>query len=197
MIGGFLFSGGPQLIDVMSVFLGRALGLHGKELVQLAGETIRNVSRGVIGISFLRAFVAGAGFLAAGIPAARPRLRTLLLSIKKIGSTILFIPIVVWSWLVMDTGHALMFTAYVVQVGLIDNALRPLLMARGLTNANAGNPDRHHRRHDGLWNSWAVLRPFVLSVAWTVMNAWVQGDVAGETRCYCSYGSHTMLHATG
>ena len=33
----------------------------------------------------------------------------------------------------MDTGHALLFTAYVVQVGLIDNALRPLLMARGLT----------------------------------------------------------------
>jgi predicted PurR-regulated permease PerM len=29
--------------------------------------------------------------------------------------------------------HALLFTAYMVPVGLIDNVLRPLLMARGLT----------------------------------------------------------------
>jgi predicted PurR-regulated permease PerM len=183
VIAGFLFSRGPQLIDALSVFFGRALGLHGKELVQLAGATIRNVSRGVIGISFLQAFLAGAGFLAAGIPAARVlAFVTLLLGIIQIGPSILFIPIVVWSWLVMETGHALMFTAYMVPVGLIDNVLRPLLMARGLTTPMPvilvgiiGGTIAY-----GILGLF--FGPIVLSVASAVMKAWVQGDVTREPR---------------
>jgi hypothetical protein len=38
--------------------------------VQLTGATIRSVSRGVIGIARLQAILGGAGFLAAGVPAA-------------------------------------------------------------------------------------------------------------------------------
>lgn len=37
VVAGFLFCRGPQMIDALSVILGRALGLHGKKLVQLAG----------------------------------------------------------------------------------------------------------------------------------------------------------------
>jgi predicted PurR-regulated permease PerM len=36
----------------------------------LAGATIRNVSRGIIGISILQALLAGIGLLFAGVPAA-------------------------------------------------------------------------------------------------------------------------------
>jgi predicted PurR-regulated permease PerM len=183
VIAGFLFSRGPQLIEALSVILGRALGLHGKKLVQLAGATIRNVSRGVIGISFLQAFLAGAGFLAAGIPGASVlAFLTLLLGIIQIGPTILFIPIVVWSWLVMETGHALLFTAYMVPIGLIDNALRPLLMGRGLTTPMPviligiiGGTIAY-----GIVGLF--FGPIVLSVAWAVTEAWVRGDIEGELR---------------
>jgi predicted PurR-regulated permease PerM len=64
VIAGFLFPRGPQMVDALSVFLDRALSHRGKELVQLAGATVRNVSRGVIGIALLQAILAGAGFLA-------------------------------------------------------------------------------------------------------------------------------------
>jgi predicted PurR-regulated permease PerM len=183
VIAGFLFSRGPQLIDALSVILGRALGLHGKKLVQLAGATIRNVSRGVIGISFLQAFLAGAGFLVAGIPGASVlAFLTLLLGIIQIGPTILFIPIVVWSWLVMETANALMFTAFMVPVGLIDNALRPLLMGRGLTTPMPviligiiGGTIAY-----GIVGLF--FGPIVLSVVWAVTEAWVQGDIARESR---------------
>jgi predicted PurR-regulated permease PerM len=37
-------------------------------MVQLAGSTIRNVSRGVVGIALLQSLLAGLGFLAVGIP---------------------------------------------------------------------------------------------------------------------------------
>ena len=68
-VAGFLFTRGPQLVDALAAFLDRVLSHRGRELVQLAGATIRNVSRGVIGIAFLQAILAGAGFVAAGIPA--------------------------------------------------------------------------------------------------------------------------------
>ena len=64
IIAGFLFTRGPMLVDVLSAFVSRALSHRGKELVQLAGATIRNVSRGVVGIALLQSLLAGAGFLA-------------------------------------------------------------------------------------------------------------------------------------
>src|SRR5262249_6132232 len=131
-IAGFLFTRGPQLVDALSAFLSRALSARGKELVQLAGAIIRNVSRGVVGVSLLQALFAGAGFLAAGIPAAGVlAFLALLLGIVQIGPTILLVPIVVWSWTAMETTQALLFTAYMIPVSLVDNVLKPLLVARG------------------------------------------------------------------
>jgi hypothetical protein len=60
--------------------LRRIFGQRSEEMLKLAGSTIRNVSRGVVGIALVQSFLAGLGFLAAGIPAAglpelhRPRL---------------------------------------------------------------------------------------------------------------------------
>ena len=81
-----------------------------------------------VGIALLQAFLAGAGFLAAGIPAAGVlAFVALLLGIVQIGPAILFVPIVVWSWTAMETTHALIFTAYMIPVSLVDNVLKPLL----------------------------------------------------------------------
>jgi predicted PurR-regulated permease PerM len=134
VIAGFLFAHGPQIAEALSVVVARMLSLRGKELVRLAGATIRSVSRGVIGIALLQAFLGGAGFLAVGVPAAGVlAFVALLLGILQIGPSILFVPVVIWSWWAMEPMHALVFTAYMVPVGLIDNVLRPFLMARGLT----------------------------------------------------------------
>jgi predicted PurR-regulated permease PerM len=180
VIAGFLFSRGPQMVDALSATLGRALSLQGKELVQLVGTTIGNVSRGVIGIALLQAFLAGAGFLAAGIPAASLfAFGALLLGILQIGPAILFVPIVVWSWVAMEPTQALIFTAYMVPVGLIDNVLKPLLMARGLSTPMPvimvgviGGTIAY-----GLIGLF--FGPVVLSVAWAVLLAWMQGGDGG------------------
>jgi hypothetical protein len=50
--------------------LRQILGQRSGEMLKLAGSTIRNVSRGVVGIALVQSFLAGVGFLAAGIPAA-------------------------------------------------------------------------------------------------------------------------------
>jgi predicted PurR-regulated permease PerM len=185
-IAGFLFTRGPQLAEALSAFLDRVLSHRGRELVQLAGATIRNVSRGVVGIAFLQAVLGGAGFIAAGIPGPGVlAFVALLLGIVQIGPTILFIPIAIWSWTVLETTHALLFTAYLILVGLIDNVLRPLLMARGLATPMPviivgviGGAITY-----GLVGLF--FGPIVLAVAWAVMVAWVQGggdSVVGEKR---------------
>lgn len=177
VVSGFLFTQGPQLVEALKAFLDRALGHRGKDHVQVAGATIRNVSRGVIGIALLQALLAGAGFLAAGIPAAGAlAFVALLLGIVQIGPAILFLPLIIWSWTAMETMQALLFTAYMIPVGLVDNILKPILMARGLTTPMPviivgviGGTIAY-----GIVGLF--FGPIVLSVAWAVMAAWVQGS---------------------
>src|SRR5262245_33992627 len=66
VIAGFLFPRGSQLVNALSSVLNRALNLRGTDLVDLVGATVRNVSRGVVGIALLQAFLAGVGFVIAG-----------------------------------------------------------------------------------------------------------------------------------
>ena len=176
IIAGFLFTRGPRMVDALSTFLGRVLSTRGKELVQVGGATIRNVARSVVGISLLQALLGGAGILAAGIPAAGVlAFLALLLGIVQIGPTILFVPIVVWSWTAMETWHALLFTAYMIPVSFVDNVLRPLLMARGLTTPM---PVIMVGVIGGALAYGIVglfFGPIVLAVAWAVMSAWMQG----------------------
>jgi predicted PurR-regulated permease PerM len=179
VIAGFLFARGPQIADALSVVVGRMLSLRGSELVQLAGATIRSVSRGVIGIALLQAFLGGAGFLVAGVPAAGVlSFVALLLGILQIGPSILFVPVVIWSWMEMEPMHSLLFTAYMVPVSLIDNVLRPFLMARGL---GTPMPVIMVGVIGGML-AYGILGlffgPVVLSVAWTVLVGWVQRDAA-------------------
>ena len=177
VIAGCLFTRGPQFVDAFGAFLSRVLSYHGKETVQLVGATIRNVSRGVVGVALLQSILAGIGFLAADIPSASVfAFLTLLLSISQIGPAVLLIPITIWSWTTMDAKYALLFTAYMIPVGLIDNVLRPLLMARGLTTPMPiimigviGGTIAY-----GIVGLF--FGPMVLSVAWTVMVAWVWGE---------------------
>jgi predicted PurR-regulated permease PerM len=185
VIAGFLFSRGPQLVEVLAAFLGRVLSQSGKELVALVGTTIRNIARGVIGISLLQALLGGVGFLAAGIPGAGVlAFLALLLGIVQIGPAILFLPVIVWSWTAMDTAHAVAFTVYMVLVGLMDNILKPLLISRGLSTplpviivGVIGGTIAY-----GIVGLF--FGPIVLSVAWVVVAAWLQMGAAERQRSH-------------
>src|SRR5215831_1753744 len=90
IIAGFLYSPGPQLVDALRALSRRTLSDRSEEVVKLAGSTIRNVSRGVVGVALVQSFLAGLGFLAAGIPAAGFfTFLTLVLGIIQIGPSVL------------------------------------------------------------------------------------------------------------
>jgi predicted PurR-regulated permease PerM len=181
VIAGFLFTRGPQLVNALSAFLDRMLSDRGKELVRVAGATVRSVSRGVIGIALLQAMLAGAGFLIAGIPAAGVlAFVALVLGIVQIGAGILILAVVVWSWWGMPTTHALIFTACMVPVGLLDNVLRPLVLGQGV---GTPMPVIMIGVIGGTLAYGIVglfVGPIVLAVAWAILVDWVENNDAPE-----------------
>ena len=42
------------------------------------------------------------------------------------------IPVIIWAWSSLPAGVAAIYTAYTVPLLLLDNVLRPMVMARGL-----------------------------------------------------------------
>jgi predicted PurR-regulated permease PerM len=177
IIAGFLYAPGPHLAESLRAFVRRISGDRGDEMLRLAASTIRNVSRGVVGIALVQAFLAGIGFVVAGVPAAGfLTFVALLLGIVQIGPSILILPIVIWVWTAMDRTSALLFTIYMIPVSLLDNVFKPIVMAMGLSTPMPiiivgviGGTIAY-----GI--SGLFLGPIVLSVAWALVVAWVQDD---------------------
>ena len=173
-ISGFLFIPGPSLVHSVKNIFGRVAAGRGEEFVDLAGATIRNISRGIIGIAILQALLAGIGLLFAGVPAAGLfSFLVLLLGVIQIGPSVILVPLIVWSWFAMDTTTAILFTLYMVPVNLLDNILRPLV-AKGLRTPMPviligvlGGTLVHGMI--GLF-----VGPIVLSIAWQLLVVWTQ-----------------------
>ena len=106
---------------------------RGEEFLVLSVNTIRNVTRGVIGVALLQTFLIGIGLLLAGIPLAGILILVcLILSIVQVGPGLVVLPTLVYAWTSMGTLKALLFTIWMVLAGASDNFLKPMVMARGL-----------------------------------------------------------------
>jgi predicted PurR-regulated permease PerM len=167
---------GPSLIHSIKKVLSRVAASRGEEFVDLAGATIRNVSRGIIGIAILQALLAGVGLLSAGVPAAGLfSFLVLVLGIIQVGPSVVLLPLIVWSWFTMDVTTAILFTIYMVPVNLLDNILRPLL-AKGLSTPMPviligvlGGTLVH-----GVIGLF--VGPIVLSIAWQLLVVWTRDE---------------------
>jgi predicted PurR-regulated permease PerM len=175
IIAGFLFVPAPSLVDAAKKVARRLNSARGEELVVQAGATIRAVSRGVIGISVLQALLAGIGLMVAGIPqASLITFGVLVCGIIQIGPSIILIPAVIWSWTVMETTSALLFTAYMIPVNLIDNFLRPIIMGRGLKTPMLVILIGVIGGTLAYGITGLFLGPIVLAVIWELLAAWMK-----------------------
>lgn len=176
-ISGFLFVPGPSLVNSVKAVSERIATERGAEFVDLAGATIRNLARGVIGISVLQALLAGLGFIAAGVPAAGLfSFLVLVLGIVQVGASLVIVPLIVWGWLTMSTAAALLFTAYIVPVSLLDNFLRPFVLAHGLKTPM---PVIFIGVIGGIIAHGVIglfIGPIVLAIAWELLRAWTRPD---------------------
>jgi predicted PurR-regulated permease PerM len=133
IIAGVLLAYSNRLTAALGGLAGRIADARGRHFVEIAGSTIRNVSQGVIGVALLQSALLGLGMLVAGVPfAGAITFACLVLAIVQVGPNLIMIPVIIWVWIAMPALHAALFTAYTVPLLLLDNVLRPILMARGL-----------------------------------------------------------------
>jgi predicted PurR-regulated permease PerM len=134
LIAGFLFIPGPRLAEVIKTFARRIAAERGAHFVDLAGATIRNISRGVIGVALLQALLTGLILTLFGVPAAGViAFLVLLFCIIQVGPVPVVLPVIIWAWSATETGPALILTLLLIVIPVIDNVLKPILMARGLS----------------------------------------------------------------
>lgn len=133
IVAGVLLAYSETLGRTLSAVAGRVADARGRHFVEIAGSTIRNVSQGVIGVALLQSALLGVGMLAVDVPfAGAITFACLVLAIVQVGPNLVMIPVIVWTWMYVPALHAGLFTVYTVPLLLLDNVLRPILMARGL-----------------------------------------------------------------
>ena len=114
-------------------FLARLSPERGEEFVQLMANTIRSVTRGIIGVAIIQTLMIGIGLVVAGIPAAGIlTLVCLFLTIIQIGPGLIVLGTIIFAWSNMSFLTALLFTLWMVPATLVDNILKPILMGKGL-----------------------------------------------------------------
>ncbi len=173
VIAGFLFPAGPKLAEAAR-HAAQRLAPHGDALVEVAAATIRNIAIGVVGISALQALLVGPALIVAHVPGSSLLTSAvLILGIIQVGPSIVLLPLVIWSWFVMEPSKALLFTCYLVPVGLLDNVLRPLVMGRGLTTPMPVILLGVLGGTIAAGISGLFLGPIVLAVIWELLVPWL------------------------
>lgn len=148
---------------------------RGAAFVSLAAHTVRNVARGVIGVALLQGLLMGAAMLAAGIPFAGVwAFLCVALAIVQIGAGPVALGTILYAWGALDPLAAGLFTVWMVVASLIDNVLKPVLMARGLSTPMPvillgllGGTLAH-----GLIGLF--VGPVVLAVGYDLMRVWME-----------------------
>ena len=133
IIAGVLLAQSDKAPDLARAVGRRLAGEQGAQLVDLAGDTVRSVARGVLGVALIQALLAGLGFLAIGVPGAGLWvLLVLLLAVIQLPTGLILIPIAIYVFTVANTFTAVVFLLWSIFVSAIDNVLKPLLLGRGV-----------------------------------------------------------------
>jgi len=109
------------------------IGPQSENFVSLSASIIRSVVQGILGIAVIQSTLSAIGMFYIGIPAAG--LWTLIvffMVILQLAPSMVMIPIALYSFTIVDTTTAIIFSLYVILVSVVDMILKPLLLGRGV-----------------------------------------------------------------
>jgi len=107
---------------------------HEKEIIQTLEQSIHAVVRGSLVIALIQGLIAGIGFTLFGVPNPALWAGVLMIAsfVPTLGTALVQAPIIAYIYLTGHLDAALGLTVWaVLVVGLVDNFLRPHLIARG------------------------------------------------------------------
>jgi predicted PurR-regulated permease PerM len=129
----FLYRDGTALAQRLNNALTRIGGEHARNLLQLAGGTVKGVVYGILGTAIAQGILAGIGFLIAGVPGALLLgLMTFFLSVVPVGPPMIWLPAAAWLYYQGHVGWAIVLVVWgVAIVSSIDNFLKPYFISQG------------------------------------------------------------------
>ena len=115
------------------VILNRLAGERADNIARLSYNVVLSVIRGIVGVAFIQAILAGLGFMAMGIPGAGFLFMIcLVVAVVQISIAFILIPISIYAFSFASTDVAIVFLIWNLVIGLMDNVLKPLLLGRGV-----------------------------------------------------------------
>lgn len=110
----------------------KLVGKRGDEFAELCDKTVKNVTKGILGVAFIQSVLLGVLFLLAGVPyAAVWAAFVLLLGIIQLPPTLVSIPIIIWLYSSISPTMATIWTILILLASLSDNILKPILLGKG------------------------------------------------------------------
>jgi predicted PurR-regulated permease PerM len=129
--GAFLIKA-DALADFVRKLTHRLAGEKSDEIIHIAGVSIRNVAKGILGVAFFQFIAAGTVFMLAKVPfAGLWALAVLVLAIIQLPTVIVLLPVIIYLFSVKGLLSAILSAIALVAIGASDNVLKPLLMGKG------------------------------------------------------------------
>jgi predicted PurR-regulated permease PerM len=132
-IAGVMLSYGEEATAGARRVARRLVDERADALLDLTRNTVQSVTRGILGVAFIQAFLAGVAMILVSVPAAGLWvLLILLLAVVQVPTILVLAPIIVYVFATSSTGVAVVFAVWMIVVGFSDNVLKPILLGRGV-----------------------------------------------------------------
>jgi predicted PurR-regulated permease PerM len=129
--GAFLIKADASA-DFVRKLTHRLAGKKSNEIIHIAGVSIRNVVKGILGVAFFQFIAAGTVFMLAKVPfPGLWALAVLVLAILQLPAVIVMLPVIIYLFSVKQLLAAILWAIALVVIGASDNVLKPLLMGKG------------------------------------------------------------------
>jgi len=178
IISALVLARGESVRDGLLQFAARLAGQQGREAALMAARAIRGVVLGVVVTALLQAAIGGVGLFIAGLPAAALLTAVMLfLCLAQLGPMLVLVPAVVWLYWSGSTGAGTTLLVITAITAGLDNVVRPWLIKRG---ANLPLVLIFAGVIGGLLAFGIIglfIGPVVLTVAYTLLVAWVKEDL--------------------
>lgn len=110
----------------------KLVGKRGDEFAELCEKTVKNVTKGILGVAIIQSSLLGVLFMLAGVPYAVVwALIAMFFGIIQIPPTIVSIPVIIYLYSTISPTMATVWTILILLASISDNVLKPILLGRG------------------------------------------------------------------
>lgn len=133
IIAGIFMSSAQGGYSTGLIFANKMVEGQGEKMMKMCINTIRSVVKGILLVGIIQAILAFVGFQMIGLSSAGIlAFVVLLFAIVQVPVTLAVIPVIIYVFSYEETTPAIIFAVYSLFVSLLDNFLKPMLLAKGL-----------------------------------------------------------------